>query len=124
MRLSSLVVIAVLVASSLHARATVFATVHGVVHDPQHRPVAGAHVSLKAINSQFSLHSDTDTTGEFDLPETPLGVYQLEIASTGYETFSEPITVASGTNPVVHIALNVAAANQTVKVVGLENTTP
>jgi TonB dependent receptor/Carboxypeptidase regulatory-like domain/TonB-dependent Receptor Plug Domain len=124
MRLSSYLVTAVLVASSLHARATVFATVHGVVHDPQHRPVAGAHVSLKAMNSQFALHSDTDTTGEFDLPEAPLGMYQLEIASAGFETFSEPITVASGTNPVVHIALNVAAANQTVKVVGLENSTP
>lgn len=124
MRLSSCFVTAVLVASSLHACATVFATVHGVVHDPQHRPVAGAHVALKAIGSQFSLHSDTDTTGEFDLPETPLGLYQLEVASTGFETFSEPITVASGTNPVVHIALNVAGANQTVKVVGLENTTP
>ncbi len=97
---------------------------HGVVHDPQHRPVAGAHVSLKAINSQFSLHSDTDITGEFDLPEAPLGLYQLEVASTGFETFSEPISVASGTNPVVHIALNVASANQTVKVVGLENSTP
>src|ERR1700761_9220045 len=124
MRLSSYFVTAVLVASSLHARATVFATVHGVVHDPQHRPVAGAHVSLKALNSQFSLHSDTDITGEFDLPETPLGLYQLEVASAGFETFTEPISVASGTNPVVHIALNVASANQTVKVVGLENSTP
>jgi hypothetical protein len=124
MRLSSCFVTAVLVAASLHAHATVFATVHGVVHDPQHRPVAGAHVALKAIGSQFALHSDTDTTGEFDLPEAPLGLYQLEVASTGFETFSEPITVASGTNPVVHIALNVASANQTVKVVGLENSTP
>jgi hypothetical protein len=124
MRPSSWFVTALLVAFSLDARATVFATVHGVVHDPQHRPVAGANVALKAIDSQYSLHSETDSTGEFDLPEAPLGVYQLEVASTGFETFSEPITVASGTSPVVHIALNVAAANQTVKVVGLENTTP
>ena len=79
---------------------------------------------MKAINSQFSLHSDTDITGEFDLPEAPLGLYQLEVASTGFETFTEPISVASGTNPVVHVALNVASANQTVKVVGLENSTP
>ena len=81
MRPSSWFITAFLAASSLSAHATVFATVHGVVHDPQHRPVAGAHVLLKAINSQYSLHSDTDSTGEFDLPEAPLGVYQLEAVS-------------------------------------------
>ncbi len=122
MRLSSYLVTAILVASSLNARATVFATVHGVVHDPQHRPVAGAHVVLKAVDSQFSLHCDTDSTGEFNLPEAPLGLYQLEVASAGFATFSEPITVASGTNPVVHIALNIAATNQTVTVQGLDTT--
>jgi hypothetical protein len=94
----------------------VFATVHGVVHDPQHRPVAGAHVLLQAVNSQFSLHTETDGTGEFDLPEAPLGLYQLQVASTGFATFAETISVASGTNPVLHIALDVAGSNQTVLV--------
>jgi Carboxypeptidase regulatory-like domain/TonB dependent receptor/TonB-dependent Receptor Plug Domain len=111
---------ACLFALSLRAYATVFATVHGVVHDPQHRPVAGAHVLLKAINSQFALHTDTDSTGDFNLPEAPLGVYRLEVASTGFATFSETITVASGTNPVLHIALDVAGANQTVTVNGAQ----
>jgi TonB dependent receptor/Carboxypeptidase regulatory-like domain/TonB-dependent Receptor Plug Domain len=120
MRLSSFVITVLLIASSLQSRATVFATVHGVVHDPQHRPIAGAHVLLKAVESQFSLHTDTDIAGEFDLPEAPLGLYQLEVASTGFATFIEPISVASGTNPVLHIALDVAAANQTVLVHGLE----
>ena len=113
-------VTAFLVALSLPAYATVFATIHGVVHDPQHRPVAGAQVLLKAANSQFSLHTETDATGEFDLPEAPLGVYQLEIASTGFATFKETITVASGTNPVLHIALDVAGSNQTVMVNGAD----
>src|SRR6516165_10286781 len=119
MRLSSCFVTAVLVAASLDARATVFATVHGVVHDPQHRPVAGAHVVLNAVNSQYSQHTETDGTGEFDLPQTPLGRYTLAVSSPGFETFSEPVGVASGTNPVVHIALNLAAAQQTVQVKGL-----
>ena len=120
MRLSSLFVTAVLVASSLSRRATVFATVHGVVHDPQHRPVAGAHVRLKAVDSQYSLHTDTGSEGEFDLPETPLGVYRLEVAATGFAAFTETLTVASGTNPVLHIALAVAGSNQTVMVNGTD----
>ena len=43
-------------------------------------------------------------------------MYQLEVASAGFATFTETITVASGTNPVLHIALDVAGTNQTVKV--------
>ncbi len=122
LRPSHWLVTAVLIAASVYARATVFATVHGVVHDPQHHPVAGAHVVLKAVASQFSLHTDTDSSGEFNLPEAPLGVYQLEIATTGFATFTETIGVASGTNPVLHIALAVAASSETVKVQGLEST--
>ncbi len=109
LRFSRWLVTALLIASSVCARATVFATVHGVVHDPQHHPVAGAHVLLNAVGSHYALHTDTDNTGEFDLPEAPLGVYQLEVASAGFATFTETVTVASGTNPVLHIALDVAA---------------
>lgn len=110
-----------ILALSLSAHATVFATLHGVVHDPQHRPVAGAQVLLKAVNSHFSLHTDTGSTGEFDLPEAPLGIYQLEVAAAGFAIFTEPVTVASGTNPVLHIALDVAGSNQTIKVTGENN---
>ncbi len=118
MRHFSWFVTVLLAASSFSAHATVFATVHGVVHDPQHRPVAGAHVLLKAINSQFSLHSDTDSTGEFDLPEASLGVYSLQVSASGFATMNETITLASGTNPVVHVVLPVASATETVAVEG------
>ncbi len=111
-------VTACLVALSLPVHATVFATIHGVVHDPQHRPIAGAHIFLKAADSQFSLHTETDPTGEFDLPEAPLGVYQLQVSAAGFATFAEAVSVASGTNPVLHIALDVAGSNQTVLVSG------
>ena len=95
MRSSSLLVTGLVVAFSLHARATVFATVHGVVHDPQHRPVAGARVALNAVNSQYTQRTETDGTGEFDLPQTPLGLYTLQVSSAGFETLSQPVTVAS-----------------------------
>ena len=32
------------------ASATIFGSVHGLIHDPQHRPVAGAH-SIRAAAS-------------------------------------------------------------------------
>lgn len=107
-------------AAALPARATVFATVRGVVHDPQHRPVAGARVLLHAVNSAFALHTDTDVTGEFALPETPIGLYNLEITTSGFDPFHQTLAVASGTNPVVHVLLAVAGASESVHVSALD----
>jgi len=35
------------------ARAAELTAVRGVVHDPQHRPIAGATVTLRAAHSDF-----------------------------------------------------------------------
>ena len=110
-----------LAVSSITAFATVFATVHGVVHDPQHRPIAGANIALKAAESDFVLTAKTDAEGEFELPQIPIGVYRLTIAAAGFATVTEPLTVASGTNPLIHTQLDVAVATQTVEVKGLES---
>jgi hypothetical protein len=110
----------VLLAASIPALATVFAAVHGVVHDPQHRPIAAAEVTLQAANSDFILRAKTGSDGEFELPQAPIGVYMLKITAPGFATVNQPLTVASGTNPVVHIALPVAPATQSIVVQGLE----
>ena len=111
-----------LLAASIPARATVFAAVHGIVHDPQHRPVAGAEVTLKAADSAFTLTAKTGAEGDFELSQAPIGVYTLTIAAKGFATAAQSITVASGTNPLLHILLAIAPASQTVVVEGLEST--
>jgi len=119
--ISSRLALALLIAVSLPALGNVFATVHGIVHDPQHRPVAGADVTLKAADSAFTLTAKTNSEGEFDLQQAPIGVYTLTIAAKGFATAEQPLTVASGTNPIVHILLGVAPATQTVLVQGLQS---
>jgi hypothetical protein len=116
MRLASRPAVVLLLSTSLSAFATVFATVHGVVHDPQHRPIAGATVTLQAADSAFALNATTDAEGAFDLPQAPIGVYRLRISAAGFAAVSQPIAVASGTNPVLHIALPVAATTESVVV--------
>jgi hypothetical protein len=118
MRFSSSLAAALLLAASIPACATVFSTVHGVVHDPQHRPIAGAAVTLQAADSAFTLRATTDPAGEFELPQTPIGVYRLTVAAPGFATVTQPLIVASGTNPILHIPLPVAPATQTVVVQG------
>jgi hypothetical protein len=100
------------------AWATVFATVHGVIHDTEHRPIAGADVTLRAADSSFTLTAKTNSEGEFTLSQAPIGVYALKISATGFATTEVPLNIASGTNPIVHIPLSVAPATQTVIVQG------
>jgi hypothetical protein len=117
-RPSSILSVLLLLVACIPALATVFAKVHGVVHDPEHRPIAGADVTLKATESAFTLTAKTNAEGEFDLQQAPIGIYTLRISATGFSTAEEPLNIASGTNPVVHIALSVAPATQTVIVQG------
>jgi hypothetical protein len=119
-RLSFLFSAVLFLAASIPAGADVFATIHGVVHDPQHRPIAGADVTLKAADSAFTLTAKTNAEGEFDLPQAPIGVYTLQVSAAGFAVVQLPLTVASGTNPILHIPLAVASATQTVVVSGAE----
>ena len=114
---------AFITAASLPLFATVFATVHGIVHDQQHRPIAGAQVSLKAVDSLFTIQAKSNNEGEFELPQAPIGVYNLTVSAQGFETATQTLTIASGTNPVVHIPLAVGAAAETIVVEGAPATT-
>jgi hypothetical protein len=113
---------ALLAAAALPAFAAVFSTVRGVVHDAQHRPIAGAAITLHAVNSDFVLHAVSDADGEFTLPKAPIGVYTLEVSAPGFATWSEFVTLVSGTTPILHVALAVGATTQTVMVQGSEET--
>jgi hypothetical protein len=117
-RLLSIISAAFFLAASISASANVFATVHGIVHDPEHRPIAGATVTLQAAESTFTLTAKTDSEGEFELAQAPIGIYTLKISASGFATAEQPLTIASGTNPIVHIPMAVASATQTVIVNG------
>jgi hypothetical protein len=100
------------------ARATDLATVRGIVHDPQHRPIAGATVSLQANGSAFRLQTETDARGAFIFPAVPLGAYTITASASGFSASTEQLTLLPGTTPILHIPLEIASTNQTVMVSG------
>ena len=100
------------------ALATIFGTVQGVVHDPDHRPVAGAMVMLKSANSSWSQTTTTDENGEFRVQAVPIGEYVIAVSAKGFDVAKQKITVLSGTAPVLHFPLAIAALNQKVVVSG------
>ena len=98
------------------AIATVFATIHGVVHDAQHHPIAGAQIVLQSSGSEFVLHAVTGSNGEFQISRVPIGDYRLEVSAAGFAALNQPLTIVSATNPVLHIPLSIAAASASVVV--------
>jgi hypothetical protein len=107
---------ALLLTLSLPALATVFGTVRGMVHDPRHRPIANAKITLQPVDSGFVLHAATDAEGAFELPQAPLGVYRLTVKAPGFAPASETVTVASGTSPFLHLPLAVAGAHESITI--------
>jgi outer membrane cobalamin receptor len=113
-RISFLIGLLLLGAGALFAAAT--ATVRGIVHDAQHRPIADAEVVLKAENSQFTQTARTSTEGEFHFDSVPIGEYRITVSKPDFGPLEEKLTVLSGTAPILHMELKVAKQAQSVTV--------
>jgi len=104
------------------ARATIFGTVRGIVHDPQHRPIPGATVVLKSSTSDWSQTAQTNDDGEFFFQSVAIGDYTITISKGGFESSVQPLTIVSSASPVFHVVLNIASVQQTAVVHGESQT--
>ncbi|MFP5234214.1 MAG: carboxypeptidase-like regulatory domain-containing protein, partial [Acidobacteriota bacterium] len=116
MRRYAFIVACVLLAASLPAFATIFGSVRGVVHDPQHRPIRGARVTLKAKDSSFTQSQDSNSNGEFLFTSVPIGDYTVTASYKGFQETSEDVIVESDTRPVLHLQLAIEGAKELVTV--------
>ena len=100
------------------ARATIFGNVKGVVHDPQHRPIQDATITLKADDSDWQQTQKTTDTGEFEFAAVPVGDYTGSVVVSGFQQQQQSVIVRSDTSPVLHFELALATVNQTTTVSG------
>jgi hypothetical protein len=98
------------------AFATIFGSVRGVVHDPQHRPIQGAHLTLKAQDSDWTQSQDSDENGEFEFTSVPIGNYTVAVSSKGFAPMNQSVVVESDTSPVLHFQLRIAGATESIVV--------
>jgi hypothetical protein len=100
------------------ALATIFGSVRGIVHDPQHRPIQGAQVTLKAQNSGWTTTLESDANGEFDFNSVPIGNYTVTVSLPSFQPTQQAVIVQSDTSPVLHFRLAVASVKETIAVSG------
>ena len=96
--------------------ATVFGSVRGVVHDPDHRPVTGAAVVVKSSTSDYSQTATTGADGEFEVASIPVGAYRVTVTHDGFSPSVQETVVGSGSAPVLHFQLAIGAVRESVNV--------
>ena len=116
MRRISIFVLVMVLIGTVQARANVFGQVHGVVHDPQHRPVGGASITLRAGHSDLTFSAVSDRDGVFAIPTVPLGDYVVTVKDSGFADFQQTVTVNSDSTVTLHFQLSIATVKLSVTV--------
>src|SRR5215813_12535687 len=61
--------------------ASVFGTVKAIVHDPQHRPVKGAQITVQSRSSAFKQTGTTGDDGVATIVNVPVGEYDIQVVA-------------------------------------------
>ena len=105
-----------LLACSMAAHASIFGTVKGLVHDPQHRPIAGAEVTLKSTGSEWQKTVNSDHEGGFEFSAVPIGEYQITVTAAGFQAQSRTALLRSGGVLDLHFPMAIAQVKEQVEV--------
>src|SRR6267154_2770949 len=108
--------LSVLLFQVMPALATIFKPLRRIAHEPQHRPIVDATVTLKAKSSDYTQTLQTDAEGQFHFDAVPLGEYSVTVSQQGFVTQEQMMTVLSGTAPVLHFELRLPTQAQSVTV--------
>lgn len=98
--------------------ATIFGTVKGIVHDPQHLPVKNATVTLKAVDSEWMQSQATNDSGAFEFDTVPIGNYTVTVMQQGFQPQQQNVIIQSGTSPELHVEMGIAAVSENAEVIG------
>ncbi|MFT4112163.1 TonB-dependent receptor [Silvibacterium sp.] len=98
---------------SLPAGASVFGYLQGVVHDPQHRPVSGARIRVRAAYSALEFTATSDQDGSFHIPSVPIGTYTVTISSSGFANLEQTVSVTADSAAILHLQLSLETVRQT-----------
>lgn len=112
------VVAAALCLLSIPAPALSTATLRGIVHDPQHRPLPGAKILIHNEATHRTRVVRSDENGEFRLDQLPEGEYLVTVRAPGFTEDQQTVTLTAPETPILHFQLQLAAVAQSVEVSG------
>ena len=99
-----------------------YAVLTGTVADPQHLPVAGAAVEIKAASTGAIRHVVTNQQGRFEAAALLPDDYEVKVESSGLGTTTPSLKLEVGQKLAVEITLKVGSVAQGVNVTASSET--
>src|SRR5579863_2151741 len=62
------------------------ASISGRIGDPSGAAVPDARISMKNTGTSATLNTASDSQGRYTVPDLPIGVYDMTVAKTGFQT--------------------------------------
>ena len=112
----------VLLCSSLLSAQSSLARVGGTISDPSSRPIAGAQVRVKSVETGAVRTATTDASGLFEIPALTPGDYTIEVTATGFAPVTRATRLEVGQNMRVDTALTIGTAKTSLEVTGVSET--
>ena len=92
--------------------------VQGTVTDPSKAAVPGAKVRIENPVSHHVDEVQTDTDGNFRIPNIPFNPYHLTVTATGFANFTQDVDVRSTVPVTMDITLMIGSAATNITVTG------
>ena len=104
--------------SVITAYASIFGGARILVHDPQHRPLAHARVTLRNTSSGVESEVFSDARGVALFSALDIGTYSAQVEAEGFAPSTFDVSIVSDRIDEIHAPLRISSANQSVNVVG------
>ena len=118
MRYHALMLLSVLMAApALMFGQTAAGTLTGIVTDPSGSVIANVPVTATHVDTGTKIVGTTSQTGNYTLPQLPVGRYVITVAQTGFKSFrQENVTIAAAQTLRLDISMEVGATSESVTV--------
>ena len=93
-----------------------YAVVRGSILDPQHRPIAAAHIHITAAGTGAEREVASNASGLYEIAGLQPGAYTLVVDSPGFKQTTQTLELEVGQQATVDLRMRLGADNQTVMV--------
>jgi hypothetical protein len=109
----------------VHAQASANSgQIAGQVLDPSGAAVAGAEITVRHVDTNYTRTTTTDDSGRYAVGPVPLGAYDVTVQPANLQAASERAYVSLGGRSTVNFNLGIAGVQESVDVVAGARTEP
>ena len=93
------------------------ANLEGTITDSSGAIISGAKVKITAVETLLTQEKTSNSSGHYRFPGVPIGVYTIEVSSTGFKTkLIEDVELQVGETHTTDVILEVGAVDERVEV--------